>query len=228
MKLLIVEDDQNVIDALTDDLGEILEAAELTICRSRDAALAAISRGTFEYAVLDLKIPTADDQLDAEIDHGRAVYDQLRAALPGTPICFLTGFATDDFIMDRFQEAEMVDVWGTGIQEPMLRLIPKKRLNELGSLIRAVKGQITLTDDIELIAPNLPSLDCRVVRIFGRRHHAGSLLVEELSGGLSDVRVRRLTVRDFHGNVHLVTVARIGTRAEIKKELQGYAPWKSL
>jgi hypothetical protein len=29
-------------------------------------------------------------------------------------------------------------------------------------------------------------------------------------------------VRDFHGNVHLVTVARIGTRAEIKKELQGY------
>lgn len=222
MKLLIVEDDPNVVDALSDDLKDILEPGELTICRSRDTALAAISHGIFDYAVLDLKIPTADDKLDAEVDHGRAVYDQLRADLPGTPVCFMTGFATDDFIMDRFQDAEMADIWGAGIQAPMLRLIPKKRLNEVAPLIQAVKAEIAATDDIELIATGLPPLDCRVVRIFGRRHHAGSLLVEELSGGLSDVRVRRVTIRDCHGSVHLVTAARIGIRTEIKNELQGY------
>ncbi len=61
MKLIIVEDERPIVEALMDDLEGILRAEEITICRSRDSAIEAIAKGAFDFALLDLKIPTSGD-----------------------------------------------------------------------------------------------------------------------------------------------------------------------
>ncbi len=114
MKLLIVEDDQKILDALDDAFIGVIEPAELTVCKSRDSAFEAIESGPFDFAVLDLKIPTVDDQLDDETAHGQAVFERLRSTQPGTPICFLTAYATDDFTSSLLTQGEKDDVWGSG------------------------------------------------------------------------------------------------------------------
>src|ERR1700676_5174427 len=100
MKLLIVEDAPTIVEAILFALEGILLSDEIIACRSRDSALNAINREVFDYAILDLKISTIDERLDAETNHGEAVYRQLRKSSPGTPVCFLTGFPTEDFVTD--------------------------------------------------------------------------------------------------------------------------------
>jgi CheY-like chemotaxis protein len=143
MKLLIVEDDSTIIDALAEDLAGILQPAEIVVCRSRDEALAAIDLNTFDYAVLNLKTPTVNDQLDGEVDHGRVVFEKLRADSPGTPVCILTGYATEDLFTDICHQAELVDVWGTGTPSPMVILYRKGRLNEIRDSSRELRDRST-------------------------------------------------------------------------------------
>jgi hypothetical protein len=223
MRLLIVEDELGIVDALTDDLAGILGAGEITVCLSRNSALEAIDSTVFDYAILDLKLPTRDEQLDPEIEHGKAVYLQLHSVSPGTPVCFLTAFPTDDFITDLLDEAEHPDVWGSGKQVPMVRMLKKGRLDEVAGLIRSVKEEIVATDDTEIIAnPMVTFPGDRVLRIFGRRNKAATLVVSELSGGLSGAQVLRVEIRDGNGKLRLTAAARIGSRTEILKELECY------
>ena len=164
MKLLIVEDAANILEALEDALDGVLGKDEIVVCRSRDNALEAINSTVFDYAVLDLKIPTVNDQLDAEVIHGEAVYRRLRRDSPGTPVRFLTAFGTEDFVTDLLQEAEKVDIWDSGLEAPMVSLLPKKRLGEITAIIQSVKDDIRQTDDIEINAhPALGQLEMRVL-----------------------------------------------------------------
>jgi CheY-like chemotaxis protein len=223
MRLLIVEDDLNLAEALTDGLEEFLAIGEITLCRSRDAALYAIDHQFYDYAILDLKIPTVDDQLDAETDHGEAVYRQLRDTSPGTPVCIFSAYFTEDFLTDHAQENENVDVWGSGRPFSMVKMLSKRRLNEISPFISEIEREIQSTDEIEIIADPHPGfLEKRVLRIFGRRYQAASLVVDKLSGGLSGVQVRRTIVRDRNGNVQLTAAAKIGSRSEIRKEIANY------
>jgi CheY-like chemotaxis protein len=223
MRLLIVEDAPNIVQALRDDLGRFLGADEITVCQSRDAAYQAIGGLVFDYAILDLKIPTIDEKLDAEVDHGKAVYEKLRAESPGTQVCFLTGFATEDFFTDISQQAERIDVWGSNEPQPMVTMYKKSRLSEIADLVNSVKCEIRAIEDIEIIGNPHPAFpEDRILRVFGRRHDAASLLVDNLSGGLSNVRVLRVQLRDRNGVVSFIAAARVGSRLDIRKEIEGY------
>jgi CheY-like chemotaxis protein len=223
MKLLIVEDDATIIDALTEDLTGILQPGEIVVCRSRDEALAAIGLNTFDYAILDLKIPTVNSQLDSDVHHGWAVYEKLRADSRGTPICILTGYATEDLFSDILQHAELVDVWGGGTSSPIVILRRKGRLHEIQGLVEGIKTQINVTDNIEIIAEPLPPFpENRILRIYGRRKGGASLVANKLSGGLSGVRVLRVKIRDQNGVERLTVAARVGNRSDVLKEIENY------
>jgi len=193
------------------------------VCRSRDEAFAAIGLNTFDYAILDLKIPTVNSQLDSDVDHGRAVYGKLRADSPGTPICILTGYATEDLFTDICQHAELADVWGEGTPSPMVILYRKGRLHEIQGLVEGIRTQISATDNIEIIAEPLPPFpENRILRIFGRRKSGASLIADKLSGGLSGVRVLRVKIRDQNGVERLTVAARMGNRSDVRKEIENY------
>lgn len=223
MKLLIVEDDESIIEALKVGLLSIGLPPQITACGSRDAALAAIDGNTFDYAVLDLKIPASDGQLDSDVNHGRVVYERIRADSPGTPICLLTGYATEDLFTEICQQNERVDVWGAGKLTPMVDFYRKGRLNDIAPLVHSVQAEIAATDQLELIANPAPAFpENRILRIFGRRNGGASLVVEKLSGGLSGIRVLRAKIRDSNGVERFAVAARLGTRMDIRKEIDNY------
>ena len=223
MRLLIVEDDQQFLEAELALLRPLLGDDEISVRNSRDSALKAIADEVFDYAVLDLKLPSDDEALDAAVEHGILVYERLKAVSPGTPVCFLTGFGSDDFISDRLDEARAVDIWGSGADKPMVRMLRKGRLAKLHGIIQEVKSEIQSLNDIEVISStDLDSLESRVIRISGRRQRARSILVDPLSGGLSGMRVLKMTVRDQHGAKRHLCAARIGDRDEIRAEIVNY------
>ncbi|HTR24860.1 MAG TPA: phosphotransferase [Terriglobales bacterium] len=223
MKLLLVEDDQNFLEVIRVTIRDVLQEREITVCKSRDAAFEAIGANIFDFAVLDLKIPASDGSITAEIEHGRAVYQHLRANSPGTPICWLTAFGTEDFIADLLNEADRADIWGSGNPSPLVRMLPKKRVNELTALVKEVSTEIAALEDVEVISElGLTALDNRVLRIHGRRNQSGSLVVNELSGGFSDIRVLKVIGRDRKGIENFVCAARLGSQDVIHKEIENY------
>lgn len=223
MRILVVEDDSDFLPAVLDVVRRANPHAEVITCSSRDSALSAIRASWFDYAILDLKIPAADGDIDAESAHGKAVYEALRNSSPGTPICFLTAFGTDDFISDRLVEARPSDVWGAGKQEPMIRMLKKGRIVELEPLLRAVSDMVLECDQVELNNnPGLGENEKRVIRIFARRNQGRSINVRQLTGGLSGARVLKTEVRDRYGAVRLTCAARVTNRNEVLDEVNRY------
>jgi DNA-binding NarL/FixJ family response regulator len=228
MRILIVEDAPAFLAAVIDLVLRAAPSASVVECKSRDKAVNAIDTGTFDYAILDLKIPSNDEEMDPpETAHGQAVYDTFRTVSPGTPICFLTAFGTDDFISDRMAEADRSDVWGSGIAEPMVRMLPKGRLLELERIIRAASESLAACDGIEInqnlpLGERLTERQKRVLRIFARRNGGRSINVSALTGGMSGLRVLKTEVRDAHGAVRMTCAARVGLLPEIRDEAARY------
>ncbi len=108
MRLLIVEDDDIVADAITRGL----DAANYAVLRvpSAEAALAAIAEEEFAMAVIDVGLPGAD---------GLSLVRRLRAAGKSLPTLILTARCTladkvkaldlgaDDFLSKPFEAAEL-------------------------------------------------------------------------------------------------------------------------
>lgn len=223
MNLLIVEDDLSFREALQQIIDECTGISQTTIIGSRDAALAQINSHQFDYAVLDLKIPSTDGELDSEVAHGEAVYEHLKSLAPGTPVCFLTAFGTEDFITDRLNEAHPADIWGSGKPEPMVRMLRKGRVLELKAILQDAAASIQACDGIESNdRANLDSQERRVLRIFARKNNARSLNVRELSGGLSGARVLKAELRDGSGVTRMTCAARLASAVDIRDELSRY------
>lgn len=83
MNILLVEDDASIVSALTDLLHS--EGFSVQACATQDAACEALSRMTFDIALLDVTLPQGN---------GFAVCAAAREAAPEMPVIFLT--ASDD------------------------------------------------------------------------------------------------------------------------------------
>jgi CheY-like chemotaxis protein len=229
MRVLCVEDDVNWIEDIRPSLKEVTGEPSVCFAESRDSAIQALGTGMFDIIILDLKIPTIDGRLDADTAHGRALYEAIRQSIPGTPIVFLTGFATEDFYEDMLAQAETLDVWGSGCPFPMLRVIRKSRLPDLLSLLQGVRQEIERIDAIEInCVPGslvLNDAERRLLRVFGRRQHAGGVVVSELGGGLGALRVLKVDLSHVDGRMAPFVAAKIGDRAEIAKERVAYTQY---
>ena len=63
------------------------DTKDIKVARSRNAAFDLLTSDFFDLIVLDLNIPTIDDALYANPEHGHAVFARARSVAPGTPVC---------------------------------------------------------------------------------------------------------------------------------------------
>jgi CheY-like chemotaxis protein len=223
MRILIVEDSAEFLETLEAVIVRAAPDSTRIVCNSRNSALAALGTNEFDYAILDLKIPSIDGDIDTDVAHGRAVYEKVKASSPGTPVCFLTAFGDEDFIADCLLDAKPSDIWGSGALEPMVRMLRKGRVAELEGILRSVASNVLACDAVELNDnARLNERERRVLRIFARRNQARSVNVDPLTGGVSGARVLKAVFRDLHGAVRLTCASRIAPFAKIREEVTRY------
>lgn len=79
MRLLIVEDEEDVILDLSGRLGDLRPAIDIAVARSRSSAMEILETDEFDFIVCDLKLPPNDGGLDTDEAHGLAVHSSARA-----------------------------------------------------------------------------------------------------------------------------------------------------
>lgn len=220
-----MDDDEDFLAAVVPEIEKIAKAT-VTVAKSRDGASAAIRSAGFDLYILDLNLPTVDAGLDLAVTHGLAVFHEVRAAAPRTPIFFLTGSSADAVITDLLRHAEQIDVWGTGTASPTVQLLRKADLPEMLTELRRVGKQIADTDEVEIATQgasiNLSTDQKRVLRIFTRKRGGSVCEVFPLAGGLSSARVLRIKVRDDQGASRIVAAAKLDEIASVDGEVSKF------
>ncbi len=83
MKLLLIEDDENVAEVLADAFAA--DGHETAIAHTGEDGLACLARDRPDAVVLDVRLPTLN---------GVAVLRQIRSTDPTLPVIIMTGLAT--------------------------------------------------------------------------------------------------------------------------------------
>lgn len=221
MFVLVVEDEQDWVEAISRALAGFPGSRQISVAYSRDAALQRLDREFFDLVLLDLRIPTTDGALDADPKHGQAVFAALQQKAPGTPCFVLTGSPAEDFIQDLLGGHEQVDIWGQGQKLGTVEFLKKYRFEEvrdkLGPFVRGVSA---LSEEVELDRGDMDLSvgEDRLIRIFARRFKGRRCVISALGPGLSGSKVMRLLVTAQDGGCVLDAVAKIGSRDDIRDE----------
>jgi CheY-like chemotaxis protein len=220
MRTLVVEDDEQFANELSKALAGLEGPPELTVAQSRDSAYQQLDQNFFDLIILDLKIPTTDGALDAEPEHGRAVFGRALQAAPGTPVFVLTGSPAEDFIPAMLDRTQKVDIWGEGQEIPTVSFLKKSKFVELTDKLAPLARAVTLLSDVELglADAELGPEDERLVRIFTRRVVGVRCKGSLIGGGLSGAKVIRLKVTNTSGATVVDAVAKLATMADVNDE----------
>jgi two-component system, OmpR family, response regulator len=165
VRLLIVEDDDIVADAIT----RALAAANYSVLRvtSAESALAALADEEFSMAVIDVGLPGAD---------GLSLVRRLRSAGKAMPTMMLTARCTltdkvkaldlgaDDFLSKPFEAAELAARCRALMRRSSGAITGAIRLNRL-SVDLVGKRMCVDDDEVELTAREWLLLECLVRRI---------------------------------------------------------------
>src|SRR5687768_48897 len=100
MRCLLVEDEKPRIDAILGRLEGLFGEGAVDIAEDRDSAITFVSARPYDLVVLDQRIPSAPGQLNADVDHGRAVLEFIRGQAPHTVVYFLTALPMEDEYID--------------------------------------------------------------------------------------------------------------------------------
>lgn len=218
--VLIVEDDPEFIGAIQEVLRGMSPGVTVQVAQSRDAAMALLVAEFFDIIILDLKIPTTDGALDADSQHGFAVFTRAQTVASGTPVFVLTGSPAEDFISDLVGNARQVDVWGEGRNVSTVAFLPKYKFDKFPEQMLSNLRSIDTLADVELdragVALDTP--DDRLIRIFARRYGGARVVMSLLGGGLSGAKVLRLRVTNAHGAPVHDAVAKIGSMDAVVDE----------
>jgi CheY-like chemotaxis protein len=227
MKILIVDDEEEFTETLLARFDERGLVTEHVIARSRESALDALNQHDFDFIICDLRIPTVDRALDADIVHGQAVYSVAREKVPGTPVLVLSGHGDEQIVADMAELAPHDDPFGASDPKPMLQYVPKRSDLE-GCLTRVATAteHIAALQAIDL-SPNpeyliLTAQVERVLRVFGRLRGGAVVRFQELGGGLTKSQVLRVRVEDKAGALAALAVAKIDLLAAVDDEVQRY------
>jgi CheY-like chemotaxis protein len=218
--VLIVEDDPEFIGAIQEVLRGLSPGAAVRVAQSRDAAMALLAAEFFDIIILDLKIPTADGALDADSQHGFAVFRRAQAVASGTPVFVLTGSPAEDFIPELLGSARQIDIWGEGRNARTVDFLPKYKFDAFPETMRPSLRSIDTLADVELDRSGvaLEIADDRLIRIFARRYGGARVVMSLLGGGLSGAKVLRLRVTNAQGAPIHDAVAKIGSMDAVVDE----------
>ena len=180
MRLLVVEDETDVISSIADELNSVDELVSVT---NRNDAVELLAKDQdFDLVVCDLRIPpAADEGLLANEEHGLAVFAACRTHLPGTPVRFFSGRANLENLADALSEGGPVDLLGDGRTWPLVHVHQKRHAaNFVDELLRLRDALLDLERSVDLEGDEILSTSSqRAVRILARRVGADTAAVHQ-------------------------------------------------
>lgn len=220
MHILIVEDDEEFVAELRQVFAELPGSVDIKIAGSRGAAFELLDKEFFDLVILDLKIPTIEGALDADPEHGHAVFAHSRTVAPGTPIFVLTGSPAEDFIPAMLKQQQQVDVWSEGRKVGTIDFLKKYKFDECPAMLSPIAAAIHGLSDVEMDSGgvNLTLQDDRLIRIFARKFGGAHCKVSQIGGGLSGAKVVRVRVTNSGGARVHDAVAKLGSPADVRDE----------
>ena len=223
-RVLIVEDEEDFVQELMASIAEVSANVDIIVARCRDRACQLLGEQFFDFAILDLNIPTLDGGLDLDPDHGKYVFQHARLAAPGTKILVLTGSPSDDFIADMLAQTHHADIWSEGSKVGTVEFLRKINLIQVGGIIGKALSAIHSLGDIELefVGVNLQTGQDRLVRIFAKKFGAARCIVSLVSPGRSGAVPLRLQLFDANGTPFQVAVAKLASLGKVMDENARY------
>lgn len=225
MRVLLVEDVEEIIDAICREMEDI----EFTVVRDRDAALSELERGFFDVAVCDLHIPPSEGEL-ADIEHGKAVLLNIRDECSGTPIIAFTAYDSKEFLRQMWNLQSRRDFLGTRSDRSLLEIKGKDELSELRDDLQELAREFAILEEIEIAVGTHPELEPkveRVLRIYARQRGCVLVRAEQVSSGHSGVPVISLTMERDDGSGGGSAVARISTVSGVDEERHAFEQYVS-
>ncbi|MGZ2421233.1 phosphotransferase [Rhizobium laguerreae] len=218
--VLIVEDDEDYITELTAIFRGLAAPSRLTIARSREEARELLDSSFYDFAILDLKIPTGDGTLDLDSSYGKFIFHHARKVTPGTKLLVLTSSPSDDFIADLLTQKHDADIWGEGANVDTVEFLRKIDIDRAPEMIRKVVDAIHGLDGVELDmrSINLSTGEDRLVRIFAKRFGAMRCAVSKIGAGRSGAKTLRLQLFDGGGAPFRDVVAKLGSQQSMRDE----------
>ncbi|WP_162529232.1 phosphotransferase [Segeticoccus rhizosphaerae] len=196
-----MEDEERDAEDTTIILREVDPHMELTLVRSRDAAMAVITPAAeFDLIICDIQIPPQDGGLDADEQHGLAVHAHARQVLPGVPQLFLTGFATPRNVREQLGRGGEAACFGRE-DWLMVQLAIKDTPDELRSVIQNVlDSRSAQAARMTISGPSVSEDMKTAIRCCGDR--VGAKFADVFgASGLSNAEVARATYRNSTGQV---------------------------
>ena len=225
MKVLIVEDEGHVADALHERLSSMSPNIDTVITRSRSSGIEALRSDEFEFIVCDLRLPPDDGGVDTNEAHGLAVHAEAKTICPGTPRLFFTGYGTSANVREQLSAGGTQDIFGTGKEYPMTRLLTKDDFLACVNQIQSFNTKMETLDSIEVELSGstlgLDRFDTRALRLLARGIKGASVEANAL-GGLSGAHALRVTVKDEQGRTRGSYFTKIDSRTKMKEELEKY------
>ena len=219
-QILIVEDDENYVAELTAILNGVGVPVHITVAANREEARAHLDERFFDFAILDLKIPTGEGTLDLDPEHGKWIFHYARKVTPGTKLLVLTSSPSEDFIADLLTQKHDADIWGEGAKVDTVEFLRKIEIDRAPDTIAKVLHAVHALDVIELDlrAVNLDTGEDRLIRIFAKRFEARRCVVSKIGAGRSGAKTLRLQLFDASGAPIREVVAKLGSLASIQDE----------
>lgn len=224
MNILVVEDDIEYVNIISEIIKTETKESSIFVCENKKDALNKISEDYFDLILLDFSIPTEQDKFDESPAHGYAVFTNARSMAPGTPIIVLTGSSGEDYFTDILDMSEKSDVWGCGIEIPLVSFHQKHRLETFKAKLKPYLMNIKALNDIELLKNNLQLNieEDRILRIFSRSVNGVLCNLTKINGGLSGSKVFRVIVTAENGSTIHDSIGKIGSIKSIRDEDQRY------
>ncbi|WP_206364622.1 phosphotransferase [Sphingobium sp. LF-16] len=218
--ILVVEDDEGFIEELKKVFAGCGGPTMPTFVTNREDAVAKLESGFFDFAILDLKIPTSAGTTDFDPEHGKYVFHHLRRVSPGTKILVLTGSPSDDFIAPLLAHKHDADIWSEGGKVGTVEFLKKIEFDQAPDKIGRVVTAIHALAEIELHTNglNLSTGEDRLVRIFAKHFKAVVCSVHPIGAGKSGARPLRLQMFDQTGAPIRDVVAKLGDLAKMQDE----------
>lgn len=218
--ILVVEDDESFIEELKQIIAGSDGPTMSTFVTNRKDAIAKLESNFFDFAILDLKIPTEAGMTDFDPEHGKYVFHHMRKVSPGTKILVLTGSPSDDFIAPLLAHKHDADIWSEGGKVGTVEFLKKIELDQAPEKIGRVVTAIHALAEIELHTNglNLSTAEDRLVRIFAKNFKAVFCSIHPIGSGKSGARPLRLQMYDQTGAPIRDVVAKLGELAKMQDE----------
>lgn len=224
MRVLLVEDNPSELLSISEDLRDNIPDAEIIPAGALDSAQIFINESDFDLIVCDLRIPSADGQLDADAAHGLAFIAYARKTCSGIPIFVLSAVA-DQVYEELALDMPHDDIFGNGNAQPVVRLNSKKNSDKCIAAVSKFADELRVLEDIHVdadVVRDLTRRERRVLRIFARRHNGVLVNATEATSGFSDLRVLKIELRTAANNISARAVAKIGPLEAVRDEHRRY------